>query len=849
MLETVLNRESKRKTSAVVSIRNGVRTYGSEAVSMGMRFPKETYAGLKNLLGQKYDAQHAVEFRAAFPNVMIEDPARGTIAFKLDDSTVYSVEELVAMLLAHAKQQAVAHSGIPVSGAVITVPPYFTHFERQAVLDAAEIADLKVFELINDETAAAITYALGKRFDTPKYHVLYDMGAGSTISSLVSFHTTSVLKQGRNRTVLNLDVKAVGSDATLGGNNFDLRLQAHLADLFMEQHKSKLAGASIMDSPRALARLLKEANRVKQILSANQDTFASLENLFEGIDFRAKVTRKDLENLSSDLILRVGKPLNQALASAKLSMADVDSVVLVGGGVRIPAIQAALIKSVGEEKIARNLDGDEAAVHGAVFRGASVSAQFRLGLDMKIKDLNPKAIDVIHEAEPKANVANREITTPLYTTTSTLGSKKQMSFRRITDFSFKVGYNHGQGVFVPIANARISGLSKAVEKFKDSMTAAPSVKVVFELTPSGTLAISSAQATFEIDPALKDKPSSFKDTVLNFFTGGKTDENAKPQDEVSDEIETEKEEEPKADKKKATKSAKGSKANATNETAEATTDGAKKSVIERVPLSVEIEWLTIRPLTKDEKAASRSRLAKMDEEDQKREEREAARNKLESFLYKCKELIWDDETEKYATETELEAFKTGVSETSEWLEDHSETAASSELTGKQTSLQKLRAKFVFRRKEADKRPAAIEEFSAKLAKAVERLEAFRSMVDEDGTALFKPDELKNFQTSLDEDAQWLAETREKQDKLELNQDPVLKSKDLDAKGKTIDMLLMVMNPELRKKPKTASKTTAKTSTFSATATATASSTASTTPESSATATASGDEPASERSEL
>lgn len=146
-------------------IRDGIRYFGSDAVALvrllqihgkGTRFPQDTYATLKYVIGKKFDDPVAQEYRSTFTNTMVEDAQRGVVAFKQDDATTWSVEALIAMQLAHAKSQAETYGQEPVTGAVITVPPYFGHFERRVILDAAEIAGISVLSLMNDETAGAL---------------------------------------------------------------------------------------------------------------------------------------------------------------------------------------------------------------------------------------------------------------------------------------------------------------------------------------------------------------------------------------------------------------------------------------------------------------------------------------------------------------------------------------------------------------------------------------------------------------------------------------------------------------------------------------------------------------------
>jgi hypoxia up-regulated 1 len=122
LLETVLNRESKRKTNSILTVRDGIRYFGFDAVNLGLRFPDITFSNLKDILGKSYDNPVSKTWRDSNPNNMIKDKIRGTCNF-LVDGTEYRVEELVAMLLAHAKQQAEIYANLTVSGAVITVPP------------------------------------------------------------------------------------------------------------------------------------------------------------------------------------------------------------------------------------------------------------------------------------------------------------------------------------------------------------------------------------------------------------------------------------------------------------------------------------------------------------------------------------------------------------------------------------------------------------------------------------------------------------------------------------------------------------------------------------------------------
>lgn len=186
----------------------------------------------------------------------------------------------------------------------------------------------------------------------------------------------------------------------MGGKQVDFRIQGHLAQLADEGvREGKNFKSNMADNPRAMARLLKEANRCKTILSANQLVGSSIESLLEGYDFKTVVKRETLEELCKDLFEQTTKPIELVLANANMTMEDIKSLVLFGGGVRVPAVQKLLADFAGDSKIARNVDGDEAAVFGAVLHAAAVSAQFKLGQTTRIKDLNPRPIQVSYDTE------------------------------------------------------------------------------------------------------------------------------------------------------------------------------------------------------------------------------------------------------------------------------------------------------------------------------------------------------------------------------------------------------------------------------------------------------------------
>ncbi|KAJ3363550.1 lumenal Hsp70 protein [Allomyces javanicus] len=375
-LDVVLNRESKRKTHALVTLRTDAdeRLFGSDAAAVAPRFPTATYPHLKALLGKTIDDPAVAAYRAAWQrsndDLVALDSQRKTVAFRSGDQT-WSVEELIAMQLAHAKQQAETWAKRNLTETVLTIPAHFNQFERKAMLDAAELAGLNVKALLHEGTAVAINYAMTRTFPTAQSHIFYDIGAGSTTATLATFSGTGNTNKPTHPVAITVD--AVSSDADLGGSLIDSLLITHLATAFETQHGTRPT------TPRATVKLAREAARIKQILSVNVQVTASIEALHDERDLRVVVTRAEFESLLAPLRDRVIAPLRTVLAAGK----SPSSVVLVGGATRIPLIQAWIDEELasatkGAATIARNVNGDEAVVLGAALYGAAHARGFRV---------------------------------------------------------------------------------------------------------------------------------------------------------------------------------------------------------------------------------------------------------------------------------------------------------------------------------------------------------------------------------------------------------------------------------------------------------------------------------------
>ncbi|XP_025049816.1 hypoxia up-regulated protein 1 [Alligator sinensis] len=558
-MEIVLNKESRRKTPVTVALKENERLFGDSALGMSIKHPKVAFRYFQDLLGKHMDNPQVTLYRSRFPeHELVKDERRQTAIFKLSEEMQYSPEEILGMILNYSRSLAEEFAEQPIKDAVITVPAYFNQAERRAVLHAAQMADLKVLQLINDNTAVALNYGVFRRKEinaTAQNIMFYDMGAGSTVCTIVTYQTVKTKDSGTHP---QLQIRGVGFDRTLGGLEMELRLRDYLVKLFKQQQPSK----DVRQNLRAMGKLLKEANRLKTILSANADHMAQVEGLLDDVDFKAKVSRQEFEDLCSDLFQRVPGPVLQALSSAEMNLDEVDQVILVGGATRVPKVQEILLKAVGKEELGKNINADEAAAMGAVYQAAALSKAFKVK-PFLVRDAATFPIqveftrEVEEEDKSKSLKHNKRI---LFQRMASYPQRKVITFNRYTD-DFEFYVNYGDLSFLSqddlrifgslnLTTVRLRGVGDSFRKHSDYES--KGIKAHFNMDESGVLSLDRVESVFEA--VVEDKPeeestlTKLGNTISSLFGGGgptlETGENLTEtvQEDEENQVETAKEE-------------------------------------------------------------------------------------------------------------------------------------------------------------------------------------------------------------------------------------------------------------------------------------------------------------------
>ena len=386
-VEIIANDQGNLITPSYVAFTDSnERLVGDAAKNQATINPENTIFDVKRLIGREYSDPSVQADKKLVPfKIVSNKEGKPRISIHQDGSdSVYTPEEISAMVLGKMKATAEAFLGEPVTRAVVTVPAYFNGDQRQATKDAGRIAGLTVERIINEPTAAAIAYGMDREMDD-KNVLVFDLGGGTfgklvgDMNSLLSFGRTKLTGDAfvllrdfpsLDVTLLNIDdgafeVLASHGDTHLGGEDFDQRVMQYFI-----KKAQKTQGADISGNNRALQKLRKETERVKRALSTQTQARLEIDDLAPGYDLQETLTRARFEELNNDLFKKTLEPVKQVLERAKLKISDVDHVVLVGGSTRIPKIQQLLSEYFDGKELSKSINPDEAVAYGAAVQGA-----------------------------------------------------------------------------------------------------------------------------------------------------------------------------------------------------------------------------------------------------------------------------------------------------------------------------------------------------------------------------------------------------------------------------------------------------------------------------------------------
>jgi len=479
--QVIKNNTGNRTTPSIVAFGKGdERLVGVQAKRQGLTNPENTFYGVKRLIGRRFDDADIKKDMKNAPFKIVK-ASNGDAWVETSRGKVFSPSQIGAFVLGKMKDYAETHLNTTVKNAVVTVPAYFNDSQRQATKDAGQIAGLNVLRVINEPTAAALSYGMDKTDD--QVIAVYDLGGGTFDVSILE------IQKGV------FEVKSTNGDTTLGGEDFDRKLVDHLANEFKMD-----TGLDVTNDNAAMERLKAAAEQAKMDLDEMQSCNINLPYLVMDAKLgpqhmNLELSKKKFEQIVGGLVKRTVDPCLKAIKDADLNKGQINQVLLVGGMTRTPLVQHTVMEIFGK-KPNRSINPDEAVAVGAAIQGGVLAGDVT---DVLLLDVTPLSLGI----ETLGGVM-----TKLITRNTTIPTRKSQVFSTAADGQTQVEIKVHQG------EREMAGDNKLLGQFSligipPAPRGVPQIEVTFDIDANGIVNVSA-----------KDKASGREQQVVIQSSGG-----------------------------------------------------------------------------------------------------------------------------------------------------------------------------------------------------------------------------------------------------------------------------------------------------------------------------------------
>ena len=767
-IDVLQNEVGHRSTPTQVGYSGKQRLIGNEASAQQMSNSKNTIQNIKCILGHHYTDNDMKYELNVTSNKLINSNDNILIEVDYNDECLQlTPQQITATVFSKLKKIASdGLDGINISDCVIGCPVWWTQAQRQALLDSANIAGLNVLRLMNETTAIALNWGILKPLpaDSKQYVMFIDMGHSNTNVAVVSY------TEGK------LHVLGNASDRQLGGRYFDDILVSHFADYCKSKYK-----LDAYTNNKAMAKLRKECERIKLMLSSNNKVPFNIEYFMNDTDVKGMIDRSEFESVVQNTILhRISSVLDQALKNSGITKSQLNAVEIVGGSVRIPIVQNEIAQWYGQP-LSKTCDTEESIARGLSLMCAMLSPVFKVK-DFDTTDIFQYPIDIEWGTAPSHNdKLSVEDHTLLFPVNSNIPSVKLISFNDRTE-SFQLQAKYADSSLLPhgtndiLGRFIVSGMPSRQTDVKP-----PKIKVRVKLDANGLIGVTGAEMLEEIvdnTPAPVPTPSpapvatpaaaaaspeiDMKDNESN------TSDNKSAEPSPTDKMDTEP---------------------ASTTPAPTAAEPAKPKIkVKKTQLPVTSHLFTA--LTQSDIQKYFEVEIQMQSQDKLIIETNEARNALEGYILDMKTRIYND-LQTYCTESERTQLESTLNKQEEWLySDEAETAQKSSYKSHLDECRKLGDIIIQRKYEYDFRPENID----KLQSLINEYTTFYQSTDEKYSHI-TPEERKKIADYINQINTWLSTSNAAWSNMKSTDNNTITVKDIQVK---INELQKFVQPTINK---------------------------------------------------